>query len=85
MALDDLATWQERLAASLPRGTGVVCIDSGSSGAPTFDGTTINPQCDGIGTMFAIKVFWLDNRSETATGAATTGAYSVFTTRVSPL
>ena len=85
MALDDLATWQERLTSSLPRGTGVVCIDSGSSGAPTFDGTTINPQCDGIGTMFAIKVFWLDNRSETATGAATTGAYSVFTTRVSPL
>ena len=85
MALDDLATWQERLATSLPRGTGVVCIDSGTGGTPTFNGTTIDPQCDGIGTMFAIKVFWLDNRSETATGAATTGAYSVFTTRVSPL
>jgi type IV pilus assembly protein PilV len=85
MALDDLATWQERLMTSLPRGTGVVCIDSGTGGAPSFDGTTINPQCDGLGTMFAIKVFWLDNRSETATGAATTGAYSVFTTRVSPL
>lgn len=85
MALDDLATWQERLATNLPRGTGVVCIDSGTGGAPTFDGATINPQCDGIGTMFAIKVFWLDNRSETATGAATNGAYSVFTTRVSPL
>ena len=86
MALDDLATWQERLMTSLPRGTGVVCIDSGTSaGPPSFDGTTINPQCDGLGTMFAIKVFWLDNRSETATGAATTGAYSVFTTRVSPL
>lgn len=85
MALDDLGSWQQRLATSLPRGTGVVCIDSGTLGAPTFDGTTINPQCDGIGTMFAIKVFWLDNRSETATGAATTGAYNVFTTRVSPL
>ena len=85
MALDDLATWQERLATSLPRGTGVVCIDSGTGGAATFDGTTINPRCDGIGTMFAVKVFWLDNRSETATGAATIGAYSVFTTRVSPL
>jgi len=85
MALDDLATWQERLATSLPRGTGVVCIDSGTGGAATFDGTTLNPRCDGIGTMFAVKVFWLDNRSETATGAATIGAYSVFTTRVSPL
>jgi type IV pilus assembly protein PilV len=85
MAQDDLAAWQERLASSMPRGTGVVCIDSGSGSAPTFNGTTIDPQCDGVGTMFAIKVFWLDDRSETATGAATTGAYNVFTTRVSPL
>jgi type IV pilus assembly protein PilV len=85
MVLDDLATWQQRLAASLPRGTGVVCIDSGTGVPATFNGTTINPQCDGLGTMFAIKVFWLDNRSETATDAGTAGAYSVFTTRVSPL
>ena len=85
MVLDDLASWQQRLAASLPRGTGVVCIDSGTGGAATFNGTTINPQCDGLGTMFAIKVFWLDNRSETSTDAGTAGAYSVFTTRVSPL
>lgn len=85
MALDDLAAWQQRLTASLPRGTGVVCIDSGTLGTATFNGTTIVPQCDGIGTLFAIKVFWLDNRSETSGGTATTGAYSVFTTRVSPL
>jgi type IV pilus assembly protein PilV len=85
MAQDDLAAWQQRLASSMPRGTGVVCIDSGTGGAPTFDGTTLEPQCDGLGTMFAIKVFWLDDRSESATGATTAGAYNVFTTRVSPL
>lgn len=85
MALDDLAAWQTRLTANLPRGTGLVCIDSGSGGQATFDGTTITPQCDGLGTLFAIKVFWLDNRSSTAGDAATTGAYSAFTTRVSPL
>ena len=85
MVLDDLAAWQARLATSLPRGVGVVCIDSGSTGAATFDGTTINPQCDGLGSLFAIKVFWLDNRSESNTDAATSGAYSVFTTRVTPL
>lgn len=85
MVLDDLAAWQVRLAANLPRGTGVICIDSGSGGTPAFDGTTINPQCDGVGTMYAIKVFWLDNRSETDSDAASTRAYSVFTTRVSPL
>lgn len=85
MVLDDLATWQERLAASLPRGTGVVCIDSGSLGQATFNGTTITPQCDGLGTMFAIKVFWLDNRSESAPDTNSTAAYSTFTTRVSPL
>lgn len=85
MVLDDLAAWQARLAANLPRGVGVVCIDSGSLGAPTYDGTTINPQCDGLGSLYAIKVFWLDNRTETAGDAATTGAYGVFTTRVTPL
>jgi type IV pilus assembly protein PilV len=86
MVLDDLAAWQARLAASLPRGAGVVCVDSGSGAVqPSFDGTTISPQCDGLGTMFAIKVFWLDNRSETASSTATAGAYSVFVTRVSPL
>jgi type IV pilus assembly protein PilV len=85
MALDDLAAWQTRLAASLPRGVGVVCIDSGSTGVATFDGTTLDPRCDGLGSLFAIKVFWLDNRSETATDAASTAAYSVFTTRVTPL
>ncbi len=85
MVLDDLATWQERLSTTLPRGAGVVCIDSGTLGPASFNGTTINPQCDGLGTMFAIKVFWLDNRSETAPDTATAAAYSVFTTRVSPL
>ncbi len=85
MALDDLATWSARLATSLPRGAGVVCIDSGTGAVPTYDGTTIDPQCDGLGTMFAIKVFWLDNRSETSTATNTAGAYGVFTTRVSPL
>jgi type IV pilus assembly protein PilV len=85
MVLDDLAAWQARLAVSLPRGTGVICIDSGSTGTATFNGTTLDPRCDGVGTMYAIKVFWLDNRSETATDAGTTTAYSVFTTRVSPL
>ena len=54
---------------SLPRGAGIVCIDSGSGGAATFDGTTINPQCDGIGTIFGIKVFWLET-APTATGAS---------------
>lgn len=85
MVLDDLAAWQTRLAAVLPRGTGVVCIDSGSGAPASFDGATIVPQCDGLGTMFAIKVFWLDNRSESSTDAASAPAYSVFTTRVSPL
>ncbi|MGE0803061.1 MAG: type IV pilus modification protein PilV [Lautropia sp.] len=85
MAQDDLALWNQRLAASLPSGVGVVCIDSGSGGTPTYDGTAIDPQCDGLGAAFAIKVFWLDNRNETSAGAGNAGAYSVFTTRVSPI
>lgn len=85
LSLDDLATWTTRLASSLPRGIGLVCVDSGTGTPPTFDGTTIDPQCDGLGTLFAIKVFWLDSRSESSTATDTTGAYGVFTTRVSPI
>ena len=86
MALDDLATWQERISASLPNGVGVVCLDSGTlGGAPTFDGTTINPLCDNLGSMFAIKVIWLDNRTETGGAANTAGAYGAFVTRIAPM
>lgn len=43
----------------LPLGLGVVCLDSSPD-----DGTLANPACDNIGSLYAIKVWWSDDRSE---------------------
>jgi type IV pilus assembly protein PilV len=84
MAMDDLANWQRRITASLPGGIGVVCIDSGTLGAPRFDGTTLDPRCDNLGVAYAVKILWLDDRSESARASNTADAYSAFVTRVNP-
>jgi type IV pilus assembly protein PilV len=55
LAADDLFDWQAQLAAALPQGTGVVCIDSTPD-----DGTSGAPACDGVGGAYAIKEFWAE-------------------------
>ncbi len=55
LAADDLFDWQTQLAAALPQGTGVVCIDSTPD-----DGTAGAPACDGVGGAYAIKEFWAE-------------------------
>jgi type IV pilus assembly protein PilV len=55
LAADDLFDWQRQLAAALPQGTGVVCIDSTPD-----DGTAGAPACDGVGGAYAIKEFWAE-------------------------
>ena len=84
MVLDDLAGWQSRISRTLPGGIGVVCIDSGKLGQPTFDGTTLVPRCDGLGGAYAIKILWLDNRDATVESNASNDAHSAFVTRVNP-
>lgn len=58
MAGYDIDQWDAELAAQLPGGSGVVCIDSTSD-----DGTAAAPACDGNGNTYAIKIWWDDNRS----------------------
>ena len=61
LAADDLADWNAQIAALLPSGSGVVCLDSTPN-----DGTVAAPGCDGAGSSFAIKIFWTeksDNRT----------------------
>lgn len=54
MARDDMQRWLTNVAATLPMGSGFVCIDSTPN-----DGTDAsNPQCDGNGTLFTVKVWW---------------------------
>ncbi len=67
MASNDLAEWNQDIATRLPAGEAVVCLDSTPN-----DGTgTANAACDGAGTLYAIKIWWDDDRSGNTTLFAT--------------
>ncbi len=86
MAVDDLSTWQARISESLPGGIGIVCVDSGTTGSrPTLDATAITPNCDGLGSMFAIKILWLDDRTERENSANVFTGFGSLVTRVAPM
>ena len=55
LAAADVAQWQDEIAAQLPSGTGVVCLDSTPD-----DGAAAAPLCDGAGNIFAVKLWWTD-------------------------
>ena len=58
LAQNDLAEWNAAIAANLPVGSGFVCIDS-----TPYDGSGPGePQCDGNGTRFTVKIWWDENR-----------------------
>jgi len=61
MASQDILDWSTAVAAALPSGVGVVCLDATGN-----DGTAAVPACDGSGTIYAVKIFWDDNRDGTA-------------------
>ncbi len=51
----DMTEWQTEIAAQLPGGVGVVCIDSTPD-----DGASGTPRCDGVGNVIAVKLWWVD-------------------------
>ena len=57
MAGDDLQKWLANVARTLPMGAGYVCVDS----TPNDGSGSGDPQCDGNGTRFTIKVWWDDD------------------------
>jgi type IV pilus assembly protein PilV len=61
MAQSDLHEWNLANATNLPSGAGAVCLDSTPD-----DGTPTSIACDGLGTAYAIKVWWNDDKSGTA-------------------
>lgn len=61
MAGNDIAEWKTALAINLPAGAGTVCTDS----APN-DGTPAAPACDAVGMMYAVKIWWDEDRDGTA-------------------
>ena len=56
LAVADMTEWSNDIAAQLPGGSGVVCVDSTPG-----DGTAAAPACDGVGNALAIKVWWTDS------------------------
>ena len=55
LAADDLFDWQAQVAALLPAGVGRVCLDSTPD-----DGTSASAACDGVGTTYAVKIWWTE-------------------------
>jgi type IV pilus assembly protein PilV len=55
LARADVGVWQTEINAQLPGGVGVVCLDSTPD-----DGTSDTPQCDGLGNVIAVKLWWVD-------------------------
>ena len=51
----DIAVWNAEIAAQLPGGQGIVCVDSTPD-----DGTAALPACDGVGNVLAVKLWWVD-------------------------
>ncbi len=55
LARADMAAWAADVAAQLPGGSGVVCVDSTPD-----DGDAGDVRCDGAGQLLAVKVWWSD-------------------------
>ncbi len=79
----DMAEALAQARRLLPNGAIVVCIDSGTAADPTYNGSAITHNCDGLGTAYAVKVFWLDDRSNQSASLGT-GNYAAFVTRGTP-
>lgn len=79
MAQHDMWEWNQAIAAQLPGGMGIVCKDQ----APN-DGSTnvslIAAGCDGLGNQYAIKIWWIEDRSD----ANPAGTLKRFTTTFQP-
>jgi type IV pilus assembly protein PilV len=54
LAADDMLDWLDQVQQSLPAGEGAVCIDS----TPDDGDEAADPDCDGLGDAYAIKVWW---------------------------
>ncbi len=55
VAQNDFYEWTTEIGASLPSGSGVICLD----GSPD-DGAPGDPQCDGAGSVYTIKIWWME-------------------------
>lgn len=59
VAQNDFVDWSAEVAALLPSGASVICLDSTPD-----DGTPDAPACDGAGPTLAIKVWWTEKGTQ---------------------
>jgi type IV pilus assembly protein PilV len=80
LAANDLREWQNRVAATLPGGIGIVCLDqtpnTDAVPAPLTTWTPPATDCDGLGgTSYAVKIYWYDDRTQMNAANPTTRKY----------
>lgn len=66
MADEDAFEWQQAIRERLGGGVAVICRDSGTADG-SYDGTTITHACVSSGPIYAIKIYWKDDRTTEAT------------------
>ncbi len=72
LAANDLREWKERVAAALPGGIGIVCLDRN----PADNSLPTAADCDGEGaTGYAVKIWWYDDRTQSNKAAPATRKY----------
>ena len=69
MAANVAFEWVQNVQATLPSAAAIVCRDS-SPDDGTSAASLVAAACDGLGDFYAIKIWWLDDRSEANAGAA---------------
>lgn len=66
MADEDAFEWQQAIRERLGGGVAIICRDS-STADGSYDGTTITHACVSSGPMYAIKIYWKDDRTTEST------------------
>jgi type IV pilus assembly protein PilV len=69
VAQNDYYEWRTELGLALPSGQGVVCLTSTPN-----TGTFASPDCDGVGNIIVIKVWWT-HKNEGYGNSAGTGFF----------
>jgi type IV pilus assembly protein PilV len=67
MAQNDLWEWNQAIQNTLPSGMGIVCKDRSPDdgfGNASLGQTSTGAWCDGLGNVYVIKIWWLEDRSE---------------------
>jgi type IV pilus assembly protein PilV len=67
MAQNDRWEWNQAIQSTLPSGMGIVCKDrepDDGFGNANLAQTATGAWCDGLGNVYAIKIWWLEDRSE---------------------